>query len=108
MQKQKFQSALPRGERRQSVFYLFLLIYFNPRSRVGSDITRSIIGLCMIYFNPRSRVGSDVNCSRHGLATRLFQSALPRGERPRSAQPDVRPYPHFNPRSRVGSDQSRG
>ena len=34
--------------------------YFNPRSRVGSDIRVARTGWEHKYFNPRSRVGSDV------------------------------------------------
>ena len=33
----KFQSTLPRRERRQFCFYFFCFTYFNPRSREGSD-----------------------------------------------------------------------
>ena len=56
---------------------------FNPRSREGSDdFIRSFVPLSR-HFNPRSREGSDVA----GLSTYInqivFQSTLPRGERPR-------------------------
>ena len=55
-------------------------------------------------FNPRSHVGSDV--TRHPQINRhkVFQSTLPRGERRQS-----RIFPYlcrcFNPRSHVGSDE---
>ena len=80
-------------------------------------------------FNPRSRVGSDRNPAILAGFLLLFQSTLPRGERPSglAARPPivaisihapawgatpaaVRPCPkasHFNPRSRVGSDVER-
>ena len=32
---------------------------FNPRSRVGSDETVTLVTLGVADFNPRSRVGSD-------------------------------------------------
>ena len=34
-------------------------IYFNPRSRVGSDLMLSGLLSYLHHFNPRSRVGSD-------------------------------------------------
>ena len=55
-----FQSTLPRGERR----------YTAPSC--GSE--RS-------YFNPRSRVGSDVIVKAKERLKQIFQSTLPRGER---------------------------
>ncbi len=55
---------------------------FNPRSRVGSD--RPIHGRSVRPqgFNPRSRVGSDVPISFVCTVSAMFQSTLPRGERP--------------------------
>ena len=98
-----FQSTLPHGERHSFHFASPLKIYFNPRSRTGSDVpvhaVYSILDIsihapargatlsklmssqCLLYFNPRSRTGSD-----------LLQSH----NKARSA--------HFNPRSRTGSD----
>ena len=35
------------------------LLYFNPRSREGSDIHLRIYVRREYYFNPRSREGSD-------------------------------------------------
>ena len=57
------------------------LLYFNPRSREGSDMVQPITIQPARYFNPRSREGSD---NRKSLARN-------------------RPS-HFNPRSREGSD----
>ncbi len=80
-------------------------LHFNPRSREGSDLRQSTSYRCLRYFNPRSREGSDPGClvipvfglsiSIHAPAkgatiTRndfpptytLFQSTLPRRERP--------------------------
>ena len=55
-----FQSALPRGERRE---------FRNHHTRVSRG------------FNPRSRVGSGKTPSVTPSRARWFQSALPRGER---------------------------
>ena len=101
----KFQSALPRGERPDTPLSVMLLCHFNPRSREGSD-TREIACIDFLdHFNPRSREGSDAELhkgervltaisirapARGATADKLtpklnyvvFQSALPRGERP--------------------------
>ena len=101
---QKFQSALPRGERPDTPLSVMLLCHFNPRSREGSD-TREIACIDFLdHFNPRSREGSDAELhkgervltaisirapARGATADKLtpklnyvvFQSALPRGER---------------------------
>ena len=102
-----FQSTLPRGERlslhivqcdvvnisihapaRGATFavvqFRLFFIYFNPRSREGSDYHAQPYGRNKDDFNPRSREGSDT----------------PR----RSARPATA---HFNPRSREGSDYIR-
>ncbi len=55
-------------------------------------------------FNPRSRVGSDVTHNPLKTGVTQFQSALPRGERPRPAAMKKTCASSFNPRSRVGSD----
>ena len=36
------------------------IIYFNPRSREGSDLRGRTTYRCTDYFNPRSREGSDI------------------------------------------------
>mgnify|MGYP006981393368 CR=1 FL=1 len=59
MQVHQFQSALPRGERLQLFRCVYSFLYFNPRSREGSD-----------------------NAPQNILTIeKSFQSALPRGER---------------------------
>ena len=115
------------GSDRKATFKTGMSNSFNPRSRVGSDRKFRIKTRHIIFsFNPRSRVGSDPQ-SLFGFVPRyyvsihapawgatssprcgkgraeVFQSTLPRGERPR-----WRSYTDncwcFNPRSRVGSD----
>ena len=63
------------------------------------------VWIVFLYFNPRSRVGSDKDIFRENTWCYKFQSTLPRGERrgKRACQAAGR---DFNPRSRVGSDQS--
>ena len=57
----KFQSTLPRRERRFGSLITVLSNYFNPRSHEGSDHISSQICICIWYFNPRSHEGSDSN-----------------------------------------------
>ena len=103
---QKFQSTLPRRERRHRpdvvgitldisihapakgatkavLYYLILLGYFNPRSREGSDVVLVWLWCVLLYFNPRSREGSDF------YVLRIFYTMH-----------------YFNPRSREGSDSN--
>ena len=40
----KFQSTFPRGERHTGIFILNIIAYFNPRSRVGNDMSRYLTG----------------------------------------------------------------
>ena len=99
---------------------------FNPRSREGSDRKEWLRNYKDWDFNPRSREGSDcffISSGRmefisiHAPAKgatfllgiqingRLFQSTLPRRERPGSRV--IRPrWKYFNPRSREGSDSN--
>ena len=81
----RFQSSLPRGERRLTQSMLGTCRYFNPRSREGSDKRRPQKIWRITHFNPRSREGSDIN-----LAWLLLISQ------------------NFNPRSREGSDGQEG
>ena len=95
--------APTRGATKYS-FSIFRYVYFNPRSHEGSDDTTGIEPVtCSLHFNPRSHEGSD---EEYGLTVQLcmisihaptrgatffqvfqllfclFQSTLPRGERP--------------------------
>ena len=80
-----FQSTLPQGERPDD---------------------RKLLSL-PLYFNPRSRKGSDQSCIQTGLTYAQFQSTLPQGER-RHGRSWMRRRNHFNPRSRKGSDDKSG
>ena len=56
-----FQSTLPRRERRCAGGARAVGVYFNPRSREGSDTAALPRAPATSYFNPRSREGSDVS-----------------------------------------------
>ena len=121
-----FQSTLPRGERhfptssrnlldgisihapaRGATLLLTLLIhyllYFNPRSREGSDGFSVIVNAGYADFNPRSREGSDFI---KGPATKNRQNFNPRSREGSDSRirRSSKTYGYFNPRSREGSD----
>ena len=77
---------------------------FNPRSREGSDCT----GGTSIATNGISIHAPARGATKHAmmyLAKKLiFQSTLPRGERPTRIMTVLQRSKHFNPRSREGSD----
>ena len=77
----KFQPTLPRRERRDKTSTITVYRYFNPRSRVGSDVKRTLAFSVPNYFNPRSRVGSDKKKSNKKSQKNVFQPTLPRRER---------------------------
>ena len=57
-----FQSTLPRRERQiAALAFKNNVLYFNPRSRVGSDVANRKAYQKTGNFNPRSRVGSDAD-----------------------------------------------
>ena len=59
---------------------------FNPRSRVGSDQKALIARSVRTCFNPRSRVGSDIFFASFLFPIPMFQSTLPRRERPKQSE----------------------
>src|SRR5213080_3651584 len=101
-----FQSTLPRGERphtgRNIIDDVIVSIHapawgatgcsercsggatcFNPRSRVGErPNVQRFVTTAASGFNPRSRVGSDIARVIQHVRPTVFQSTLPRGERP--------------------------
>ena len=103
IERNKFQSTLPRRERLCIPQTLPRCGYFNPRSREGSDFFPVLSHVWIVNFNPRSREGSDSPWIKHtdvpdisihapakGATIRTllfhclceFQSTLPRRERP--------------------------
>ena len=103
----KFQSTLPRGER----LILFVSVTVVTPISIhaparGATLSFQATGVNPVYFNPRSREGSDGLGDYKPQLAELFQSTLPRGERRKSWE-----FRHlltdFNPRSREGSDLFR-
>ena len=77
-----FQSTLPHGERprgAQGVLPLFpISIHAPARGATGAEVT---VWNLTLYFNPRSRTGSDGAVKGQACLDILFQSTLPHGER---------------------------
>ena len=99
----KFQSTLPRRERRFFPKVLFLHFYFNPRSREGSDIKPSASPTDNDISIHAPAKGATNLYSARVLLLPLFQSTLPRRERHNNNRISIS-FCDFNPRSREGSD----
>ena len=124
-----FQSTLPRGERlalfsisfrckyisihapawgatTTSVTCVSIELYFNPRSRVGSDTAFQPGIVPPLNFNPRSRVGSDREAVLKKANYKCISIHAPAwGATARSRKIGCCCL-NFNPRSRVGSDKN--
>ena len=104
--KSRFQSTLPRRERRWITKWLNYFADFNPRSREGSDRNNYINGAEVYYFNPRSREGSDRAGSCQKAAGTISIHAPAKGATLVHMGEDT-PRGYFNPRSREGSDLTK-
>ena len=71
--------------------HLLERIYFNPRSREGSDSIYKVLQFFHSNFNPRSREGSDNSKHPAIHQNKIFQSTLPRRERPDTLEAVFRP-----------------
>ena len=98
-----FQSTLPRRERQTVAGCGRPAANFNPRSREGSDHDRLILhhDLTISIHAPAKGATSFL---RIPTCPFLFQSTLPRRERPYFINAMSFKF-DFNPRSREGSDQ---
>ena len=102
-----FQSTLPRRERRHRSRSSGCGGYFNPRSRVGSDLRRYMAGEPEEKFQSTLPRRERPAVGKKPAAGWGFQSTLPRRERLILVVNPVDYFQHFNPRSRVGSDSAR-
>ena len=97
-----FQSTLPRRERLNLDCPVQRTIYFNPRSREGSDCLRvSLLTAPNISIHAPAKGATEFPSTVSALSQ--FQSTLPRRER--HFWPEIfSASTNFNPRSREGSD----
>ena len=101
----RFQSTLPRRERRCPSRPPSSGRYFNPRSREGSDSTTASRRSRDSHFNPRSREGSDPAPPRcRHLHHSISIHAPAKGATWSCGR--TADHSYFNPRSREGSDGS--
>ena len=84
---QKFQSTLPRRERPGLYTSKSKFVYFNPRSREGSDSVAVFILLPSNVFQSTLPRRERPSAIRHLLRCFIFQSTLPRRERQRKVAP---------------------
>ena len=78
--------------------------YFNPRTPVGCDASRSASRSSGSYFNPRTPVGCDRSASAYSVGDIKFQSTHPSGVRRRASTGSPDGQANFNPRTPVGCD----
>ncbi len=81
-----------------------MVLNFNPRSRVGSDMKANLDVAEAQLFQSTLPRGERLGANKACVACKVFQSTLPRGERLVMLLL-TGSICHFNPRSRVGSDQ---
>ena len=100
----KFQSTLPREERRLSSFTGSPVVHISIHAptRGATAVIRHLIGFHW-HFNPRSHERSDGRTKQWVVDDSLFQSTLPREERPLMGS-IVHSKMNFNPRSHERSD----
>ena len=100
-----FQSALPRGERHPGTDRVRFRAPISIRApaRGATIMAAKNLYLCGISIRAPAR-GATIS-ARGGWLPSIFQSALPRGERPVPCHFNVF-FGYFNPRSREGSDCS--
>ena len=100
-----FQSTLPREERLWHQTRPAWWLYFNPRSHERSDTDEWLYDEEYLNFNPRSHERSDFIGLLNYNRLILFQSTLPREERPFSFKEFFSIF-YFNPRSHERSDST--
>ena len=76
-----FQSTLPQGERRGRKMCAVSLMYFNPRSRKGSDLDGYGELIDTIQFQSTLPQGERQGTGEPLKQCSIFQSTLPQGER---------------------------
>ena len=79
--RKRFQSSLPRGERRKAGNPISATGKFQSSLPRGERLRRLLTAFRYEDFNPRSHEGSDATSQTHRQRQTKFQSSLPRGER---------------------------
>ena len=103
-----FQSTLPRGERLALGFTIIYTLKFQSTLPRGERRNTSAAPPLCKYFNPRSREGSDRNCSTGCHTTKSYFNPRSREGSDPYDNSIFCPVSNFNPRSREGSDCKKG
>ena len=103
LQKQIFQSTLPRRERPNTPTMSARGIVFQSTLPRRERLLNACVQSLSDYFNPRSREGSDVDCQLRQSLHRISIHAPAKGATPFTDFMTSFLW-HFNPRSREGSD----
>ncbi len=98
-----FQSTLPRRERHCRHGHMLFDKHFNPRSREGSDCIQPCHKIVKTLISIHAPAKGATAAKLVIIQKEIFQSTLPRRERPRWRRCWIRKN-YFNPRSREGSD----
>ena len=93
-----------KGATSGSVFAISCLLYFNPRSREGSDSCTKQPVTIPKHFNPRSREGSDQDDGIPVIRRFLISIHAPVKGATTFCLISACTMVYFNPRSREGSD----
>ena len=101
-----FQSTLPRRERHTILLSIFPDVYFNPRSREGSDLTGSTLADTTRKISIHAPAkGATVDQDKADYACHISIHAPAKGATSPVASSSTSSI-YFNPRSREGSDQN--
>ena len=126
-----FQSSLPRGERRKSAVSIAVMVIISILAPTRGATIQHYNALMLVYISILAPTrGATTACAVILISFFVFQSSLPRGERPlqTASQQNMTvisilaptrgatsryPYPqyivgNFNPRSHEGSDIANG
>ena len=99
-----FQSTLPRRERHTILLSIFPDVYFNPRSREGSDLTGSTLADTTRKISIHAPAkGATVDQDKADYACHISIHAPAKGATSPVASSSTSSI-YFNPRSREGSD----
>ena len=82
MSRYRFQSTLPHGERRISTSTSSTVMYFNPRSRMGSDPDPGGHFQLSLHISIHAPAWGATGMRSLSASVKSFQSTLPHGERP--------------------------
>ena len=76
--------APARGATQQNRYHTAVNYYFNPRSREGSDKEMLLVAPLLVISIHAPARGATENVRMFATCQTLFQSTLPRGERPQA------------------------